>query len=261
MDAYSVTSNTVYLKNNQMKKFIFSSFLLIAVMAFAPKKKVNVWLIGDSTMAWKKPENDPESGWGEGLKLFFYNNAIVHNHAASGRSTKSFVSEKRWQAVLDSIQPGDYVVIQFGHNDEKPDTVLHTDPFTTYQQYLKKFVDETRSKKSIPIICSSIVRRHFDGEGNLKNTHSDYIRASAELAKETKTLFIDMEAKSRKMVTDLGPEKSKSLFVFCNPGECPKWPKGAQDSTHLNHYGARKIAALFVEGLKEQKIKLAKFTK
>jgi lysophospholipase L1-like esterase len=249
-----------YIRNMyQMKNIIIFSFLLIGVMAFTPKKKINVWLIGDSTMAWKKPENDPESGWGEGLKVFFNGKIVVHNHAASGRSTKSFVSEKRWQAVLDSIQPGDYVVIQFGHNDEKPGAYLHTDPFTTYKEYLKKFVDETRSKKGIPIICSSIVRRHFDGEQNLKNTHGDYIKASSELGAETKTLFIDMEAKSRKLVTELGPEKSKSLFTFCKPGECPRRPNGVQDSTHLNHNGAQQIAALFVEGLKEQKIKLAKF--
>ena len=134
-----------------MKKVLVFSFLLIVVMGFMPGKKINVWLIGDSTMAWKNPNQEPESGWGEGLKKFF-DKAVVHNHAASGRSTKSFVSEKRWRSVLDSIQPGDYVVIQFGHNDEKPDSFLHTDPFTTYKQYLKKFVDETRLKKGIAII-------------------------------------------------------------------------------------------------------------
>ena len=242
-----------------MKKLLFFSLLLITVFGFKSNKKINIWLIGDSTMAGKKLE--PESGWGVELALFFNGRAIVHNHAASGRSSKSFVSEKRWQAVLDSIQPGDYVVIQFGHNDEKRDTLLYTEPSTTYKQYLKKFVDETRSKKGIPIICSSIVRRHFDNEGKLKNTHGDYITAAREIADETNTLFIDMEAKSRKLVTELGPEKSKRLFVFCNPGECPMRPKGAQDSTHLNHYGAKQIASLFIEGIKEQKSMLAKFTK
>jgi lysophospholipase L1-like esterase len=244
-----------------MKKIIFFSFLVISVTAFAPKKKINVWLIGDSTMAWKKPQNDPESGWGEGLKHFINGSATVHNHAASGRSTKSFVNEKRWQAVLDSIRPGDYVVIQFGHNDEKPAASLHTDPFTTYKEYLKKFVDETRSKKAIPIICSSIIRRHFDSEGKLKNTHGDYIEASRQIAAETNTIFIDMEARSRKLVTEMGPEKSKSLFLFCKPGEYPTRPNGVQDSTHLNHYGAQLVATLFVQGLKEQKIALGKFTK
>jgi lysophospholipase L1-like esterase len=232
--------------------------VLFMLFSFSGKRKINIWLIGDSTMAAKKPDQQPESGWGEAVQSFFKNDVMVHNHAASGRSTKSFVTEKRWQAVLDSIQPGDYVVIEFGHNDEKPDTLLHTDPFTTYQQYLKKFVDETRAKKGIPVICSSIVRRHFNSEGQLKNTHGDYIKASCELATTTNTVFIDMEARSRKLVTELGPERSKSLFVFCNPGEYPKRPNGTQDSTHLNYYGSQQIAALFIEGLKEQKVKLAK---
>jgi lysophospholipase L1-like esterase len=244
-----------------MKKLVFLFFGPIVVMSFTKEKKVHVWLIGDSTMATKPESLNPESGWGVELGRFFKDKVIVHNHAASGRSTRSFVNEKRWQKVLDSIHRGDYVVIQFGHNDEKSDTLLHTDPFTTYKEYLKKFVDETRLKKAIPIICSSIVRRHFDGEGRLKNSHGDYPKASYEAARETKTLFINMEAKSRKLVTELGPEKSKALFTFCSPVECPKRPKGVQDSTHLNHYGAGLVASLFVEGLKEQKIKLRKWIK
>jgi lysophospholipase L1-like esterase len=231
------------------------------LIAFTPVKKSNIWMIGDSTMARKKPERDPESGWGEGLKHFVSDKAVVHNVAASGRSTKSFVAEKKWQAVRDSIQPGDYVIIQFGHNDEKPDSLLHTDPFTTYKQYLRQFIDETRAKGGCPIVCSSIVRRHFDEKGRLKDTHGDYIQAAREIAAETQTAFIDMEAHSRKLITDLGPESSKSLFVFCNPGECPRRPRGVQDSTHLNHEGSRKMAALFTEDAKKQKLSLAGFLK
>ena len=242
-----------------MTKLLILSWVLVIAVAFQPARKINIWMVGDSTMAAKKPERDPESGWGVELATFFSSDVTVKNHAASGRSSKSFVSEKRWAAVLDSIQPGDYVVIQFGHNDEKPDSTLHTNPFTTYKQYLKKYIDETRLKKGNPIVCSSIVRRHFDSDGKLKDTHGDYIKASRENAVETNTPFIDMEAKSRKLISDLGPEKSKSLFVFCNPGECPKRPMGVQDSTHLNHYGSRKIAALFVEELKTTRSALTEF--
>ena len=138
----------------------------------------------------------------------------VKNHAASGRSSKSFVSEKRWAAILDSIRPGDYVVIQFGHNDEKPDSTLHTEPFTTYKQYLKKYIDETRLKKGNPIVCSSIVRRHFDSDGKLKDTHGDYIKASREIAVETNTAFIDMEAKSRKLISQRTRTR-KIEITFC----------------------------------------------
>jgi lysophospholipase L1-like esterase len=182
----------------------------------------------------------------------------VHNHAASGRSTRSFVREGRWQAVLDSIQRGDYVVIQFGHNDEKPDSLLHTDPFTSYKQHLVKFVSETRAKGGIPVICSPIVRRHFDGSGNLVNTHGDYPLAARSAAADTKTAFVDMEAGSHDLIQKLGPEGSKSLFVFCAPGQCPRRPRGVQDSTHLNHEGVVQVARLFAEGVRKAALPLAK---
>jgi Lysophospholipase L1 and related esterases len=229
---------------------IFTFFLLS--FSPAPDRKVTIWMIGDSTMALKKKERNPESGWGVEFKLFVNENVIVNNRAASGRSSKSFVVEKRWKAVLDSIQPGDYVIIQFGHNDEKKDSLLHTDAKTTYKQFLKKFIDETRSKAANPIICSSIVRRHFDGNGKLLDTHGDYIRASREIASETNTSFIDIEAFSRQLVSKLGSERSKTLYTM---------RKGVLDSTHLNHEGARQIAALFVNSVKKQKLSLATFFK
>ncbi len=227
---------------------VFAFFLF----SFSPARKVTIWMIGDSTMALKKKERNPESGWGVEFKLFVNENAIVNNRAASGRSSKSFVAEKRWLVVLDSIQPGDYVIIQFGHNDEKEDSLLHTDAKTTYKQYLKKFIDETRSKGANPVICSSIVRRHFDGNGKLLDTHGDYISASREIANETNTPFIDMEAISRQLVSELGPERSKTLYTM---------RKGVLDSTHLNHDGARQIAELFVSSVKKYKLSLANFFK
>lgn len=234
-------------------------FLLIPVMAFKMEEKVNVWLVGDSTMAAKKTGQQPESGWGVELShCFNKDRVLVHNHAASGRSSKSFLKEKRWQVVLDSIRPGDYVVIQFGHNDEKPDSALHTDASTTFKQLLKRYIAETRSKGATPIVCSSIVRRHFNAQNQLKDTHGEYIPATREVAEETSTAFVDMEFKTRKLVSELGPEKSKSLFVFCKPGECPARPRGVEDSTHLNSYGARQVAMLFLEGIKELHLPIAK---
>ncbi len=242
-------------------QFSLFSFTLLLLMAFSFKEKTNIWMVGDSTMAWKRPENAPESGWAEGLKNFVRDDVVIHNHAASGRSSRSFIAEGRWKAVLDSIKPGDYVVIQFGHNDEKADSLLHTDPFTSYKQFLKKFIDETRLKKGIPLICTSIIRRHFDEKANLKNTHGDYIKAAREAAIENKTLFIDMEASSRKLISKMGPEKSKSLFVFCKPGEFVRRPKGAADPTHLNFKGARQIAKLFVKDAKALKLPIRNLLK
>ena len=107
--------------------------LLLTLPSFSGKKKVNIWMIGDSTMAQKKPERAPESGWGEAMKQLVTDKALVHNHAASGRSSRSFIAQKRWENVLDSVQKGDFVIIQFGHNDEKSDTLLYylSDGFLT----------------------------------------------------------------------------------------------------------------------------------
>ncbi|MDD4992383.1 MAG: rhamnogalacturonan acetylesterase [Paludibacter sp.] len=232
------------------------AFVTFMILSFKSPDKINIWMIGDSTMANKSAKAAPETGWGMVFNEFVNENVTVHNHAVNGRSSKSFLNEGHWKAVYDSIQPGDYVIIEFGHNDEKPAEKLHTDAATTYKELLKKYIDETRAKGANPIICSSIVRRQFDGEGNLKDTHGDYIKASREIALETKAPFIDMEALTRKVVAELGPEKSKSLYLFTKPGEYPNRKNGVADSTHLNGVGARKFAGLFVEEVKKQKLPL-----
>lgn len=240
-----------------MKKstsIVFLGLITLAVLSFKNTNKVNIWMIGDSTMANKKADKAPETGWGMVFNEFVTANVSVHNHALNGRSSKSFLNEGRWTAIYDSIQPGDYVIIEFGHNDEKPDSTLHTDPASTYKQLLKKYIDETRAKGANPIICSSIVRRHFDDKGNLKDTHGAYISAAREIALETKTPYIDMEAKTRKIVAKLGPSKSKSLYLFCKLGEYPNRKNGVEDSTHLNGVGARKVAGLFVAEVKKQNL-------
>lgn len=240
---------------------IISVLLVISALSFKSADKVNIWMIGDSTMANKSAKAAPETGWGMVMYEFVTSNATVHNHALNGRSSKSFLDEGRWKDVYDSIQPGDYVIIQFGHNDEKPNPKLHTDPGTTYKELIKKYIDETRSKGANPIVCSSIVRRHFDGKGNLKDTHGDYIKAAEEISLETKTPYIDMEALTRKLVSKLGPEKSKSVYLFCKPGEYSNRPDGVQDSTHLNTFGARQVAGLFIHEVKTQKLPIGGYLK
>lgn len=228
--------------------------MIVVISTIAPSfknvSKINIWLIGDSTMAAKKAERFPESGWGVELAQFVTEKAKIHNHAASGRSTKSFIDEGRWKNVKDSISKGDYVVIEFGHNDEKPEPKLHTDAQTTFKDNLKNFISETKSKGGIPIICSSIVRRHFDEKGNLIDSHGEYIEAAEEVARETKTMYIDMEKKTRQLVIKLGPEKSKDLYNTTK-----------KDDTHLNHNGAAIVAGLFVKEIKYQNSPLANFFK
>lgn len=241
--------------------FLLLAIIALFVLSFKEPEKMNVWMIGDSTMANKKPESVPETGWGMVMQEFFKDGVRIHNHAVNGRSSRSFLTEGRWKSVYDSLQKGDYVIIQFGHNDSKPDSVRHTEPFTSYKKLLKLYIDEARSKGAIPLVCSSIVRRHFDVAGNLEDTHGDYIKAAHEIAEETGTPFIDLEVKTRKLVSDLGREKSKSLFLFCKPGEYLTRPNGVQDSTHLNNYGAHQVAKLFVDGVKELKLPLVSVLK
>lgn len=228
-----------------------------SALTYRCSDNVNIWMVGDSTMADKKPDAAPETGWGMIMQEFCNEKATVRNHSLNGRSSKSFITEGHWARILDSLEKGDYVIIQFGHNDEKPDTARHTDPFTTYKQTLRKYIDDTRSKEGVPVICSSIVRRHFDNAGNLRDTHGEYITAAREIAEETNTAFIDMEALTRKMVIEAGQEKSKEFFLFCAPGEFENRPEGARDSTHLSAYGARKVAGLFAERVKELNLTLA----
>jgi lysophospholipase L1-like esterase len=234
---------------NRLK--IIAGILLLCCLHFSLKRaeKVNIWMIGDSTMAPKAAQVYPELGWGEGLSEYVTKKARVHNHAVNGRSSLSFINEGRWQAVYDSLKKGDYVIIQFGHNDEKPDTARHTEPFGSFKNNIRKFIDETRRKGAIPIVCSSIVRRHFDAEGNLKDTHGDYITGAAQIARETNTAYVNMEALTRKLVSGMGPEKSKDIFLFTDT---------KQDSTHLNVTGADIVAGLFVENTKAQGLSIAR---
>jgi lysophospholipase L1-like esterase len=236
----------------KLYKKIFLLFSGAMILSSAQGDTINIWMVGDSTMAKKNKSHYPESGWGEGIKEFVTGNAKVHNHAASGRSTLSFINEGRWKNVTDSIKPGDYVIIQFGHNDEKPNPKIHTDAFGSFKENLKKFITETRYHKAFPIICSAIVRRHFDGSGKLKDTHGDYITAAKQVAAETNVPYIDMEANSRALISKMGPEKSKSLFTFTET---------KQDSTHLNVEGSKVVAKLFVDDAKKNKIPIAKLFK
>ena len=234
-------------------QIIIVVFLTIFFLSFiAPPKNVTIWMIGDSTMASKKPQRKPESGWGVEFAQFVKNGVVVKNKAASGRSTKSFIAEKRWKTVLDSIQLGDFVIIQFGHNDQRKDSLVYADANTTYKELLKKYIEETRSKGANPMLCTPVVRRHFDGKGNLLNTHGDYPKVVRTVAGETKTPLVDMEALTRKLVIDLGPEKSKDLFTM---------RKNGLDSTHLCHAGALQVAELFVKNAKKQHLKIARYFK
>lgn len=234
--------------------------LLLLPSFSTPSEVPTVHTIGDSTMAPKDTAGNPERGWGMALPLFFKEDAVrLVNHARNGRSTKSFLDEGRWQTVLDQLKPGDYVLIQFGHNDEKKDKpVVYAAPDGAYKHNLARFIRETRAKGAYPVLMTPIVRRHFNEKGELIDTHGAYPGVVRALADSLKVPLIDMEAKSRQLIQALGDTASRALFVWTKPGEYPAIPNGRQDNTHLVDLGAQLIASLAVEGIQKLGLPLAK---
>lgn len=211
---------------------------------------VRVYLVGDSTCATKDlTGQNPERGWGQLFGPLFDTSVVVENHAANGRSTRSFRTEGRWDAVLDSLQPGDYVFIQFGHNDQKTDTLRHAAP-DTYANNLRRYVAQTREKGAIPVLLTPIVRRHF-ADGKLLDTHGAYPAAVRQVAAEQQVPLIDAGALTRAWVEGLGDEASKACFMWVAPGTCPLYPDGRHDDTHLNVRGAHAVARMIAAQLRE----------
>ncbi|MCB9082469.1 MAG: rhamnogalacturonan acetylesterase [Lewinellaceae bacterium] len=215
---------------------------------------LSVHLIGDSTMANKPgtPAENPERGWGQLLPQFFSEEVVIHNHAVNGRSSKSFREDGHWAKVIAEVQPGDFVFIQFGHNDSKEaDPLRYTNPWSGYRHNLATYVDEIRAKGAFPVILSSIVRRNFNAEGTLVDTHGPYPFVARQVALEKEVPFIDMQVLTEELVASLGPEKSKEYYLWTKPGEYPRFLDGVQDNTHLNLTGATAFARLVATAIRD----------
>lgn len=260
-----------------MKKFItlISSVMLVLLMT-SSSKITHIFVIGDSTAAEKNhPERQPERGWGMVLQGCFDDKIVVDNHAVNGRSSKSFIDQGRWQKVLDRLQPGDYVFIQFGHNDEKPKPDRHTDPGSTFDANLERFVNETRAKGGNPVLFNAVVRRCFyqapvenDDDEKLRktiyngdekinsdtliDTHGAYVVAPRNVARRLNVPFVDATKITHDIETKMGIEGSRKLHMWFRPGECPAIPKGRQDNTHYNVYGARIVAQALADAVAKE---------
>ena len=254
-------------------------------------------MIGDSTMANKVlTGGNPERGWGQMLPGFLSEEIVVDNHAQNGRSSKSFIDGGLWQKVIDKVRPGDYVFIQFGHNDEKPKADRHTDPGSTFDDNLRKFVNETRAKGGKPVLFNSIIRRNFGvaadanavsaavkqddafyanpdakradaaeeavtAEMKLIDTHGAYLESPRNVARELNVPFVDMNKITHDLVEGLGPEASKALFMWVEPNTVPAIPKGREDNTHLNVHGGRVIAGLTIDEIAKAVPELAPYVR
>lgn len=244
-----------------LKRSILLVCLLSALAAGAPAKEpLTVYLAGDSTMAKKLPEKRPETGWGEALPKFFKEGAVrVENRAQNGRSTRTFIEQGLWQGIIDDVKKGDYVFIEFGHNDSARDKPDRYTPPEDYRANLARFVREARERGATPVLLTPVVRRRFDKEGRFQESHGVYTGIVREVAAEYRVPLIDMYAKSEKALVGYGPEESRKLFLQLKPGESPNYPNGVEDNTHFNPLGAELMAELAVEGIREQRLGLAKY--
>ncbi|HEY0067358.1 MAG TPA: rhamnogalacturonan acetylesterase [Flavisolibacter sp.] len=241
-----------------MKNYLLPA-LAISLLAFAlpEKKKIKVWLVGDSTIANKEVKAYPETGWGMPFTYFFDSTVTVENRAKNGRSTRTFISENLWKAVTDGLGEGDYVFMQFGHNDESKEKV---ERYTSPEQYrinLTKFVTETRAAKAYPVLVTPVTRRRFDSLGRIQETHPLYSAVVRELAKELNVPLIDLDRRSQELLQQFGEENSKLLFLHLQPGEHPNYPQGKVDNTHFSELGARKMAQLVLADIRSLKLELA----
>ncbi|GAA3409619.1 rhamnogalacturonan acetylesterase [Paenibacillus hodogayensis] len=216
-----------------------------------------VYLAGDSTVSHYKADKAPMAGWGQMIGELFQDHVTIRNEAMGGRSSKSFIDEGRLAPIEEQIGPGDYLMIQFGHNDEKPDEARHTTPNGTYPAYLRRYIDAARSRGAFPVLLTPVERRVFTDEGTLAETHGDYPDAVLHLGREEGVPVIDLRLKSRKLFEALGDEASKKLLCWLEPGAEPNYPAGSRDNTHFNEEGARRIARLVAEGIREAGLGLA----
>ena len=240
-----------------MKSYLpLSILVLIMSFAIAPNKKITVYLIGDSTMADKEVTAYPETGWGMPFHYFFDSTVVVDNRAKNGRSTRTFIEEGRWKPVVENLKEGDYVLIQFGHNDEVPTKKSYTTP-EQFTINLEKFVSESRSKNAIPVLITPVARRKFDSSGKIEETHAVYTQLVKDVAAKYKVPLIDLDQKSQELVQQFGPESSKYLYNYLLPAENPHYPTGRKDDTHFSELGARKMAEIVLQEIKNLNLELA----
>lgn len=273
--SYLFASYMEYIMKNRFKTLfkIVLVFTIICSCSEGNKKKdiKKIWLIGDSTMANYALEEDylskrfPVTGWGQVFQQFFVQDSlplvaniipadsiIIKNRARGGRSTRTFFQEGRWRFVYENIQPGDLVLIQFGHNDaaeNKPERYVN---IQGYKEFLRLFVSQSRQKKGIPVLLTPVARNYPWIDGRLVNVHGDYPEAVKEVANEMNVKFIDLNQLSMEHFSRVGREYvTEHYFMNLPAGKYEAYPNGQKDNTHFQPEGAMAVAQLVFNGLKK----------
>ena len=246
-----------------MEKNIVLILLILASLAFTrPGNKPVIFMIGDSTMANKPTDDNPERGWGQLFPDYMSDEVDIQNHAVNGRSTKSFIAEHRWDTVMSRLKAGDYVMIQFGHNDQKADDSNRSAPaHTLYKDNLIRFVNDIRSKGATPILITPVMRRKFDADGKFVDQHGDYPGVVKEVAGMMNVALIDLHQSSETLIVKEGVENSRRFFLNIPAGHFKNYKGKEEDNTHFSEYGASSMASLVCQAIKDQHLPIERYLK
>ncbi|WP_304441436.1 fibronectin type III domain-containing protein [Demequina sp. NBRC 110057] len=215
------------------------------------------WVTGDSTVQTYTSDYQPQAGWGQMLERYLTDDVEVTNKAIGGRSSKNFISQGRLDEVLLQIQPGDYLFVQFGHNDNSYGVDDRYAAPDDYYEYLRTFIDGAVQRGAQPIVVTPVSRRSYAEDGTANVSFPEYVDAATRLAEETGTPLVDLSASSRAYLTEIGPEAAKSVFLHVPAGVYPNRPSGTEDDTHFQEYGAIQMARLVATDVAELDIPLA----
>ncbi|WP_434810969.1 fibronectin type III domain-containing protein [Microbacterium sp. bgisy189] len=211
------------------------------------------YISGDSTVQTYDPiAYAPQAGWGQMIDRFFADDIAFANHAIGGRSSKNFITQGRLDEILRAIRPGDYHLIQFGHNDATQGVDDRYASPEDYKEYLRTYVEGTRQRGATPILVTPVSRRSFNAEtGQFNVSFPEYVAKMTELAVEEDVLLVDLSASSRAYLNEIGPEAAKAVFLHVDPGVFPNRPAGTVDDTHFQEYGAIQMARLIAQDVAE----------
>jgi lysophospholipase L1-like esterase len=222
----------------------------------APAGVVRIFLAGDSTVT--DQGHEPYVGWGQTLPLFIGDRAVVANHAESGRALRSFQGERRLDKILAQLRPGDFVLIQFGHNDQK-EKGEGVGAFTTYATRLRAYADAIQAKGGKPVLVTAVARRRFDPQGQVTESLGDFPEAVRRVAQERHLPLVDLNAASKQVYQALGVERSKLALLHYPANTFPGQTEPLRDDTHFSAYGAYEMARCVVEGIRTGVPELAAF--
>ena len=263
------TNNKVRLKSREINYLHWDDKLTLEFNNRAPKVCAveiliaenipTIFLAGNSTVVDQAEE--PWAAWGQMIPAFFQPKKIaVANYAESGETLKAFKAEKRLEKIWSLAKSGDYLFIEFAHNDQKPGGNF-LDPFTSYKQTLKEWIAEARKRNIIPVLVTSMHRRTFDSSGHITNSLGDYPEAVRQTGKEEGVAVIDLNAMSKILYEAWGPQKSIKAFVHFAANSFPNQPNELKDNTHFSTYGAYQLAKCVANGIKQKIPSLAKYLK